>query len=156
MYDLPLDDCSGSGYNADGIYNVVVCGGGVGASTPAFLSATSNSTTTSVTTSTVAAVIDTAAPVSRPASFDTQDSTAAASPIESTDDTALQDGLNAMYQDSGQAFAVDPTGSAMTADVAVQSLIAALASFGADSSASSSYTVSAQNDPQMLLAASAA
>jgi hypothetical protein len=61
-----------------------------------------------------------------------------------------------MYQDSGQAFAVDPTGSAMTADVAVQSLIAALASFGADSSASSSYTVSAQNDPQMLLAASAA
>ncbi|MFL9865193.1 hypothetical protein PQR67_13530 [Paraburkholderia fungorum] len=25
-YDLPLDDCSGTGYNPDGTYNIVVCG----------------------------------------------------------------------------------------------------------------------------------
>ncbi|RKR38203.1 hypothetical protein [Paraburkholderia sp. BL17N1] len=156
MYDLPLDDCSGSGYNADGVYNVVVCGGGVGASTPAFLSATSSSTATSAAASAARVAIGAAAPVSRPASFDKQDNNAAASPTESTDDTALHDALAAMYQDRGQAFAVDTTSGAMTADVAVQSLIAALASFGADSSASASYTASAQNDPQMLLAASAA
>jgi hypothetical protein len=91
------------------------------------------------------------------ASFDTATGADATSAISSPDDPDAPDSTtpNAADQDQDQTFAANTAGAPSTADAAVQSLIAALASFGSDSSVSSTLSMPAQNDSQLLLAASA-
>jgi hypothetical protein len=154
-YDLPLDDCGSGSYNPDGTFNVVVCGAGLGGAAPASFSALSAQQVQSPVASTATSSSGVGAPVTHAMLLDPQEGTAppgVSGPADS--DASTPDVLDAIYQGQGQAATTNPASGVIT-DTTVQSLIAALASFGADSSASSAIATPAQNDPQMLLAASA-
>ncbi|WP_321955764.1 beta strand repeat-containing protein [Paraburkholderia bannensis] len=156
QYMLPVADngCGGSSYNADGELNVMVCGAGAGGgfeAVPPLLQTTATSGQSQAAgTSTTTPGSSTSVPHPALPDISADSLNIANAPRTANDpstiDTAVQD----------QDFlppAASPT-TADSADLAVQSLISALASFGADSSASSTFSTPAQNDPIMQLAAS--